>query len=160
MKSLKSLAIMLSLAAMVSSCKKDDDDKKSEVGEPSTVLPAEQWKLVAATAQLGEETIDLLTSDYNIFPDCMLDDLITFEEDGTISTDENELICSEGEEGFIQIEGNWTLNEDETVMTIDDGDQSISGPIELDTNKRVELSFSVEISEGNSLPGTLVLEAN
>lgn len=159
MKSLKSLVMMLSMIAVFTSCEKSSDSTES-VGTPSEVLPAEQWKLVGASATVGGSELDLLTSEYNIFPACMLDDLISFESNGTIATDENVLICDENETGLIELTGDWTLNQDETVMTINNGELEMSGAIQINTNKRINFEFDFELTPGTTVPGKLTLEAN
>lgn len=159
MKSLKSFVMMLGVVAIFASCEKSSDDN-TDVGIPSVVLKAEQWKLDAAEANIGDTEVDLLTSEYNIFPACMLDDLISFEEDGTISTDDNILICSEDEVGLIELTGTWSLNEDETVMTIDNGELQMSGAIQVSSNKKINFEFDFEITTGTTVPGKLTLVAN
>lgn len=159
MKSLKTLVMMLAVIAIsTSSCEKSSDSNET-VGLPSVVLKAERWQLDAAEATLGETQIDLLTSEYNIFPDCMLDDLITFEDDGTISTDENVLVCTEEEAGLIEITGNWSLSEDEKTMTIDNGEVAMSGAVNVNSNTRITFEFDFEITEGTTVPGKLTLVA-
>ena len=159
MKSFKSFVMMLGVIAFfTTSCDKSSDNDE-EVGLPSVVLKGQSWQLDAAEATLGEAQIDLLTSEYNVFPDCMLDDLITFEDDGTISTDENVLICAEDEAGLIEITGTWSLSEDEETMTIDNGDVALSGGVNVNSNTRIVFEFDFEIVEGTTVPGKLTLVA-
>jgi hypothetical protein len=159
MKSLKSFAMILGMCLAFTSCDKSDDNNDEPIGTPSEVLTAKQWKLVEASATIAGSEVDLLTADFKIIPDCMLDDLITFEDGGTISTDDNVDICTEEESSIIELKGNWRLNDDETIMTIDNGELELSGDVQLDSNDKVSFAFEVEIT-GVSAPGTLTLEAN
>jgi len=109
----KLVVILVSVIVLYSSCTKEEDLSKTEL------LCNSDWKLTAWTVSY---TYGGITNTGDVFnnpellgiPECIFDDYINFDIDGTFSTKPGENICN----GALLGSGEWTFNANETVLSI------------------------------------------
>lgn len=126
---MKKIITVLLLAACFASCKKDS--KELTRGE---YLTSGKWYLRQATVTITvpgqEKTINLLED----MPDCMNDDATFFEQDGTISIDDNFKKC-DGASPQKKPIGQWQLIRGDSFLTTVFNGLPITGDIcQMDAN--------------------------
>ena len=131
---MKKVLITLSAALLIAGfngCSKDDDSKLSEV------ITGKNWKLTAMTINPGFNFLGVMITDvYAMMEPCTQDDLITFNANGTLVTDEGPTLCNTGDPQ--QTPGTWTLSGDEKFLTvISEGDTLTMEIVSFSSSKMV-----------------------
>ncbi len=115
------------LTLIFSSCKKDDSGSGS--GTRAT-LTTGMWKMTASSAvveypaPIGTQAVDV----YSVIRSCEQDNLYRFNEDGTITSDEGATKC-DASDPQQKSAGTWTLNGDQTKLTMTASGQNITADI-------------------------------
>ena len=118
MKNYFKLLSLLALAMVVTfSAYKKDDDNNSKT--PIDYLTAGNWKVTGMTINPAITVLGIEYSDvYTLFiEDCVKDDLIKFNTDGTLTEDEGATKCDSGDPQTTN-DGTWTLSDDGLTITI------------------------------------------
>lgn len=130
MKLYKSLTLITISIILVtfSACRKDDEKTTKDF------LTDGQWKVTDIELNPGIETVPGLPPikdvyDFVFTEDCNKDDLIIFNDDGTITEDEGLTKCDPNDPQSVT-ENTWTMNEEETTISatffgIDSGSANI-----------------------------------
>jgi hypothetical protein len=125
---------LLSLTLLFPSCSKDDDVEQSPKTE---LLTKSAWKMNAYTVEPGFPTFDnegnITGSTNDIFAmleDCEKDDTHKFNTDKSLITDEGMMKCDSSDPQ--KTNGTWSLNADETSLTItEEGEPQLVTILEL-----------------------------
>lgn len=111
---------LLSLALLIPSCSKDEEDERSPKTE---LLTASAWKMTAYTVEPGFPTFDNegnitgTTNDiFALFDSCEKDDTYQFNTDKSLIIDEGLTKCNSSDPQ--KTNGNWSFNTDESSLTI------------------------------------------
>jgi hypothetical protein len=140
--SMKALAAALGIFALTLTigCKKDDD-----VVQPDKIgmLTSGTWALSGMTVNpaidwFGEPTTDILAK----LPGCLKDDLTIFKANGTITYDEGASKCDPADPQTTQ--GTWTVNANQTVLTIVADGETTPYDISTLTNDQFKAEYEVE----------------
>ena len=141
MRTLRFLALgALALSLSLGACKKDNDSKSVR-----DILIEGQWDLTAATIDPpfdvgGGITISNLLIDEDA---CDADDLTIFNADGTATGDEGATKCDPSDPQQYS-NGTWTLNADETVLTISDAGEVFVFTVASATDNQLKLTISAD----------------
>lgn len=116
--------ILVAMAFVFTSCKKDDDDDPSTNSKTNEeYLTSGYWKITAMTidpgVSIGGTTI---TDIFSQFPPCAKDDLIKFNSNGTITDDEGATKCDINDPQTTN-DGTWVLSQDKKSVTVDYPDE-------------------------------------
>jgi len=138
---IKTLLIVL-LSGMIlagAGCKKDDNTKTNK-----DKLVGVNWKITAMTVSPAVEIGGVSYSDlFSFLPDCSRDDLTKFNSDGTANFDEGPTKCDSGDPQTTY--GTWSLNADQTVLTVTSDDIPSDNTILELTDSAMKVSYvSVE----------------
>jgi hypothetical protein len=106
------LALVLSVILLYS-CEKEKDPTKSEI------LAQKPWKLTSSTINppLNIPEIGIISDYYAFLPPCKKDDIWVFKTNGSFTFEEGDTKCDELSPTVYDM-GNWTLNSDETVLSL------------------------------------------
>ncbi len=102
------------MATILSSCNKDKDLSREEF------LTQNQWKVVGMTVDPGfpiyeqDSIVGYQTDLWKDTPECIKDNYYDFKTDGTVISSEGPTKCEESDPQ--QVQGNWSFNEDKTVI--------------------------------------------
>jgi len=106
--------ITLSIIILISSCKKDAEKT------PRDFLTEGQWRITDVELDPGIELVPgfPIKDVYDLFytQDCMKDDLIIFNADGTITEDEGATKCDPDDPQSVT-ENTWSMNEEQTTIS-------------------------------------------
>ncbi|WP_028981290.1 lipocalin family protein [Sporocytophaga myxococcoides] len=108
-------------------CKKDKDDatpnNPQQDSKTKELIVGKNWKLTAAKALIpiiSTDTTDIYNSTNPLvtqFVDCIKDDIITYNADGTYTLDPKTTVCSPA----LPTSGTWELSADQKTLTTDKG---------------------------------------
>jgi hypothetical protein len=153
MKNLRFISFAMLLMLMgglvtVSSCKKDDDDSPSK----TQTISGKKFFVTAMKIDPGVTTpTGIFTDLFPFMPDCVKDNYLTFNENGTLVSDEGATKC---EPGDAQTEtGTWEFMNNETQLKMTtDGESDIYNIDQL-TSSVLKLSYSEtdDYGEGDKL---------
>jgi len=138
------LSLLLAVAILLPSCKKDDDQPTTKM-----MLTGTSWKIAGLTSNPPVPWYgnDLVTDIYAILEDCLKDDLMTFKENGDLLFDESEKKCPEGPD-FTSAE--YTFNKSQTILTIEYEDGDIQQwTIKSITEDKLVLTYTLKDDETN-----------
>ncbi len=111
MKTFRTFIILL-VFFIINSCEKDKDLTKSEM------LTQKAWLMKSGSVNPPLQQGNAIISDtYNSLPDCSKDDLLIFKSNGSYTQEEGKTKCVPTDPVVFDM-GNWSLNYDETVLTI------------------------------------------
>ena len=125
--------------------------------DATTVLLDSEWLIESVTGDLGETELNLLLLT-DLIPPCTHDNIFIFQEDNTVSMEDNIVLCEEGEESVLDLSGTWTV--DGSVLTIENGaDVYVLTVSNLSPNS-MDLIFDYPYNETIDIPAIIVLVAN
>lgn len=140
--------LALVMMASMSACKKDSKSK-------TELLTSNSWKAKAAIINpaidlfgTGQLTTDLYANTF-FYPACTKDDFMTFKDNGQVVTDEGPTKCDAADAQTTT--QNWTLNSDDTVITISNLDGTEPVSVNVVTISKSELKISESESINNSV---------
>lgn len=111
MRTCRSL-IILSAFIIIISCVKDKDLTKTEM------LTQKAWLMKSGSVNPPLNNGNVIISDiFNSLPDCSKDDLLIFKSNGSYTQEEGKTKCKPTDPAVYDM-GNWSLNYDETVLTM------------------------------------------
>ncbi len=125
-------AFLLAGLFIFAACSSDDDKTNKEL------LTAKSWKVTALF--MGGADI------YPLFEDCDKDDLHTFFEDGTFQVDEGAIKCDPNDPQILE-EGTWTMNADETIITVVFSGLTLEYTIISISESKLEFTYTDPIME-------------
>lgn len=121
----------------------------------SQVLKSRVWQMTSVTTEFGESEVDLLEGG-TLVPLCYQDNLLTFNSDNTLSSAENEHICTDDEESLVDLSGTWSV--EGTLLTIINDNETYTLPAISMNSSEINLEFTY--SMGNiDVPAVIVLSA-
>lgn len=121
----------------------------------ANVLSSRVWQMTSVTTMLGESEIDLLEGG-TLVPLCYQDNLLTFNLDNTLTSDENEVICTGDEVSLVDLSGTWSVVG--TQLTIVNDNETYSLPATSISSSEISLEFMYAMGTVD-LPATIVLTA-
>ena len=162
MKNLRFISFAMLLMLMgglvtVSSCKKDDDDSPSK----TKTISGKKFFVKSMKVDPAITTpTGVITDLFAFMPDCVKDNYLTFNENGTLVSDEGATKCEPDDP---QTEtGTWEFMNNETQLKMtSDGDSEIYAIDQL-TNSTMKLSYSQteDFGEGEKIYHVIIeLEA-
>ena len=153
---------LVALTCVLFACKKDEVDEPEVVYVTSEVLVNHPWLIESAIAYLGDSEMNLLESEFT-FPECTLDNLIIFNEDFTVVTDDNIQLCEEDESAVLEISGVWEVLEDmgpngEDLLEIQNEDDLYTLVVTDINDSRMVLAFDYYYADGApAIPAEIVI---
>jgi hypothetical protein len=149
MKNLRFITFAMLLMLMggmvaISSCNKDDDDSPSK----TKTISGKKFFVKSMNVSPGVTTpVGIITDLYSFMPDCVKDDFMTFNENGTVVDDEGATKCEPTDP---QTEsGTWEFLTDETQLKMTyDGIAQVFD-IETLTDSMLKLSYTDTEDFGN-----------
>lgn len=121
----------------------------------ANVLTSRIWQMTSVTTTFNDTDIDLLEGG-ELVPVCYQDNLLTFNPDNTLSSDENEVICTDDEVSLVDLSGTWSV--DEYLLTIVNDNETYSLPATGINASEISLEFTYSMGT-IELPATIVLTA-
>ncbi len=122
----------------------------------ATVLQSRVWRMASVYAYLEDIQINVLEIP-DVVPECYQDNLLTFGEDNSLSSFENELICTDEEVSLVDLSGSWYV--DGTILTVVNENEVYELPASSLTSSQINLSFSYQYNDDILLPAIITLEA-
>lgn len=113
------ILFLFGLMLTVGACNKD-----KETNPKKEILTAKSWKV--SSYKINEEEIALM--------DCQTDNYLTFNTNGTYTDFVGDIKCSLSE---TNINGTWSLSDDEKILTLESYQGVQSGSIEITESKLV-----------------------
>jgi len=159
---LKNALWLLALTCVLFACKKDEVDEPEEVYVTSEVLVNHPWLIESAIAYLGDTEINLLELE-STFPECTLDNLIIFNEDFTVVTDDNIQLCEEDESSILELSGTWAVQEGmgpngEDLLEIQNEDDLYTLVVTDINESQMVLAFDYYYADGApAIPAEIVI---
>lgn len=153
MKNLRFISFAMLLLLMggmvtISSCNKDDDDSPSK----TKTISGKKFYVKSMNVNPGVTTpIGIITDLYSFMPDCVKDDFMTFNENGTVVDDEGATKCEPTDP---QTEsGTWEFMTDETQlrMTYDDVAQVFDIETLTDTSLKLSYTDTEDFGDGEKV---------
>ncbi|NCA86640.1 MAG: hypothetical protein EOM83_13910 [Clostridia bacterium] len=153
MKNLRFISFAMLLLLMggmvtISSCNKDDDDSPSK----TKTISGKKFYVKSMNVNPGVTTpIGIITDLYSFMPDCVKDDFMTFNENGTVVDDEGATKCEPTDP---QTEsGTWEFMTDETQlrMTYDDVAQVFDIEALTDTSLKLSYTDTEDFGDGEKV---------
>ena len=123
----------------LAACKKKDENPKTP--EPVskskyTYLTTDKWRVAEVYAVNNAPTRDIIINYYlDVMKECEKDNLISFNTDGTITSDEGPLKCDTSI-AQITTDGNWLVEKDTTQFTLKD---SKAFPLKGNLSAKIEI---------------------
>lgn len=155
LKHFKMKRVLITLSAVLliagfNGCSKDDDGAKL-----SETLTGKNWKLTAMTINPAINFLGIMISDvYSMMDPCDQDDLIIFNANGVMISDEGPTTCNTGDPQ--QTTGSWTLSGDEKFLTvISEGDTLTMEVVSFSASKLV--GKSTEVADYGTGPQTYTM---
>lgn len=110
MKKIGTLMSVLASLCLVLSCSKKDDP----VASSDVLINSKGWKITSQTVSPQIQG----TSDYfSLTPDCVKDDILKFQSNGTYTEDEGATKCDASDPQTVD-QGTWALSSDKKSLTI------------------------------------------
>lgn len=144
-KQLKLVAMLFLAALVMVSCSKDDENDETSKTKKE-YLTAGNWKVTVMTISPGVNIFGTVITDmYAQMPACTKDDLIKFNNDGSIRDDEGATKCDPNDPQTTT-DGTWVFSSDQNSITIDYPDDD---PItmQISTLNATTFSGSYEVVE-------------
>lgn len=126
---------MITVLAISGGCKKEEDETKVSKAE---ILRQNQWKLTSAETNPSFGGIDPLT----FLGECVTDNLLTFATNNILEVDEGAEKCNENAPQTQK--GTWSLNQDETRLSLEYGTYVTDAEITKLTQQQVDLKSTVD----------------
>lgn len=135
----KAMMAMLCLLATLNfiSCKEDDEDP-----DTTELLTDGNWKLTAMTSDPAIDWFGTpVTNVYAQLPACIKDDFTIFKDNGTVNFDEGASKCDPSDPQTTS--GTWTLNTDETILSVTTDGETESWNIEELKEKTFSAKYEI-----------------
>jgi hypothetical protein len=152
MKQLGFLGLLVNAALIFTSC----EEEESKPGKKE-LLTGKNWSLTSWTVNPGVPTEDgAVTNVFAILRACDKDDFTRFDKNGSVTFDEGDSKCSVDSDQTMQ--GTWSFNSDETVVSVTSQGEAISYRILDLTNSSVKIEYD-EFEDGVKYTSTKAFKA-